>query len=357
MRRGMDLRSVPLRAGIACSLALRSGLVGNDGRLASFARGSPAWFEGADGLIHQVAAGIARQRPDIGTLVEGSRTNRLLWSRDVTNAAWTKGAEVTIARTTGIDGVQGGASLVSGTGTGARTVYQYLGSLASAARVASFYVRRVAGTGLLGLKNFDGSNGPQVQVGDTWQRVVITGAAATVAYVGIWFYAGDQFAIDFTQLEEGTAPSGPIETQAAAVTRAADVLAVATDGWPVERGWVEFCYATTWATPVASMLLFDARTAYNGNGYAAAIDSGGRLVLITPAAEARSDPLAHDPGRVYSVRIEWAGGRARVCRDGSWSAWAAVPAPAAVAATAYIGAAYVGTNQLHGWISDLALGV
>ncbi|HYD53443.1 MAG TPA: hypothetical protein VEA99_12480, partial [Gemmatimonadaceae bacterium] len=84
------------------SLPLRTSLVGSDGRVATFARASKAWYEDSTGLIREVAAGVPRQRADLGTLIEEARTNYAIYSDAPTAGPWFFGADATAGY--GLDG-------------------------------------------------------------------------------------------------------------------------------------------------------------------------------------------------------------------------------------------------------------
>lgn len=177
------------------------------------------------GVWSAIGSNTAR-RSDKGLLAEEARTNNLLQCRDMTNAAWVKGATVTVAQTqTGIDGSASSATLVTGGAvTATNTVLQTI-TLGSAADTYSVFIKRVTGSGVIEI----------TPDGTTWTAVVPTSAyqqfqvQQTLAnpVCGIRITAnGDQVAVDFSQLETGAFATSPILTTVAAATRNADVVTV-----------------------------------------------------------------------------------------------------------------------------------
>jgi hypothetical protein len=106
-----------------------------------------------------------------GLLIEESRTNRLLWNRDATQANWVS-TNITAAKDqTGIDGVASAASSLTATsadGTCIQTI-----TLASGSRTGSVYLKRITGTGTVQV-SLDGSTYSTVDLSDTeWRRIVL----------------------------------------------------------------------------------------------------------------------------------------------------------------------------------------
>jgi hypothetical protein len=160
-----------------------------------------------------------------GLLIEESRTNRLLWNRDATQANWVK-TDVTAAKDqTGIDGVANAASSLTATsadGTCIQTI-----TLASGSRTGSVYLKRITGTGTVQV-SLDGSTYSTVDLSDTeWRRIRLSGTV-TNPTVGIKIAtSGDAVAMDYAQVEDGAFATTPILTTTATVTRSADVASVA----------------------------------------------------------------------------------------------------------------------------------
>lgn len=198
----------------------------------TFARASVAYAQSMDGAWCSFASGVPRIT-NRGFLCEPSRTNLLLYCRDLTNAAWTKSSTTAALTQTGILGDANSAALVTATGANG-TILQAVTS-ASAARLTTAFVKRVTGSGTVEFTT-DG--------GTTW--TAITSSLST----GAWFRAslsqtvtnpsvgfrlatsGDAIAVDFVQLESATTATSPILTTSASATRAADVMKLTLNGAP-----------------------------------------------------------------------------------------------------------------------------
>jgi hypothetical protein len=156
-----------------------------------------------------------------GLLIEEARTNRLLWCRDTTNAAWTKVGVMAAKDQTGIDGVANAASSLTAIlplATCTQTI-----TLASGSRTGSFYLKRITGTGAVQV-SLDGSTWSTVDLSNgLWNRIVLSGTV-TNPTVGILIATnGDAVAMDYGQIEDGAFATTPILTTTASATRSADL--------------------------------------------------------------------------------------------------------------------------------------
>ena len=185
-----------------------------------------------------------------GAMSEGLRTNLLLSSKDLTNAAWLKRgtAAVTTDGTQWIDGSN--ASLIAGLDTGSNDVYQQVAGITSGvAYAAAFWIKRVTTSGVLLCLN--PSNAAQGEwridlslLPDSWERISASHAAVTVIAAttgsvanggGVHFrkFSGtgtQSFYVGNCQTEVGSVPSSDIPTAAAAVTRNADAISYTLSG-------------------------------------------------------------------------------------------------------------------------------
>jgi hypothetical protein len=186
----------------------------------------------ASGLLETVSAGAPRFDYDpvtlaaLGYLGEGTRTNVVLWNRDLTNEAWTP-TNITPAKDqTGIDGVANSASSITAT-AGNGTILQAI-TLASSARYQSAYMKRITGSGVVEMTTDNGSTWTPVTVTASWTRVLIPTQTLANPTVGFRIVtSGDAIAVDFVQNENASeGPSSPIWTTTAAVTRASDVCQI-----------------------------------------------------------------------------------------------------------------------------------
>jgi hypothetical protein len=153
----------------------------------------------------------------------------LLYSRDLSNAAWSTKTNITAAKTaTGLDGIANTATTL--TATAADAIILQPISLTSAARCASAYVKRKTGAGTISFTQ-DGTNWTDITAlinSSTWSRVQIT---ATLANPSVGFKigtSGDAIDVDVVQNEAGAVATSLILTTTAAVTRNAESLTYQT---------------------------------------------------------------------------------------------------------------------------------
>lgn len=161
-----------------------------------------------------------------GLRIEGTVTNRILWSRDGTNAAWTKSGSMTAAKDqTGLDGVVNSATRLTA-GASDQTILQSL-TLGSGLRVYAVYLKRITGTGAVEITDDGGSNWTAVTsnlaaAAGGWTRVAIDRTQAN-PNLGIRIRtSGDEVAFDCAHVEDGNIPSSPIITTSATVQRVRD---------------------------------------------------------------------------------------------------------------------------------------
>ena len=168
-----------------------------------------------------------------GALLEGARTNILLWSRVFDNEAWTATNTAMAANQTGEDGVDNTAYSLWGTDNNG-TLCQAV-TIASAAYSGSISLKRISGSGTIKL-SLDG--------GATWGSDVASSLSTAIWYrsaklaqtlenpsfcvqIGT---SGDNVAIDYAQLEAAAFPSSRIPTTTGAMTRNTDLLLVPVSG-------------------------------------------------------------------------------------------------------------------------------
>ena len=162
------------------------------------------------------------------TQSEAASTNRVLWCRDLSNAAWTKSSCTAAYTATGIDGVANSASTVTASGANA-TVLQSI-THASTARTLSMFLKRRTGTGTIQTTIDGGTTWVTRTLDGTWQRFE-TQATLANPNVGIRVVtSGDAVDVDFVQPEDGSVATSPIATFAATATRAADAPVVPVVG-------------------------------------------------------------------------------------------------------------------------------
>lgn len=172
----------------------------------------------------------------LGLLVEQAATNIALNNRDKTNGSWVKGATMTAAKDqTGVDGAANGASsLTGGAVTATNTCLQTV-VLASSSRVYSCWGKRLVGTGTIEMTTDGGTTWVDVtaQFTASYTRISIPAQTVTNPVFGYRITtSGDKIAVDFDQNETGVLTSCTTATAGSAVTRNADVIALATSSIP-----------------------------------------------------------------------------------------------------------------------------
>lgn len=201
----------------------------NVGRVTAFTRASTATYIDGDNVLQTAAIDVMRfnisQTGDLlytTPLIESAATNRVLWNRDLTNAAWTKTNMTTAFTATGRDGAANSATQITATASNASVTQAITSS--SRARVFSLWVKKVSGASTFQL-TLDGSSWSTVvnsATTTTWARLSIT-TTNTNPTVGIRLLSsGHSIIVDFLQEEDGSTATSAIPTTTVTVTRAAD---------------------------------------------------------------------------------------------------------------------------------------
>ncbi len=188
----------------------------------------------------------------LGYHAEGARTNSLLYSRDLTKAAWAA-TNITPTKTaTGLDNAANSASTLAA-GAADATILQTL-TMAAAARSFSAYVKRRTGAGNVYITRDGGTNWTDItaSVGASWTRVKIENTSVLNPVCGFKIAtSGDAIDVDVCQDEAGAYISSPIVTTTAAVTRNGELLDYETANVAANS-----TFAGTWYTPtLASSLI------------------------------------------------------------------------------------------------------
>lgn len=187
-------------------------------------RASSGYAVDTAGTWTNFSSGVLR-RTNAGLLVEESRTNRALWARDLTNAAWVKTSVTAALNQSGIDGAANAASSITAT-AGNGTVLQSITDT-SKARAQSAFVRRLVGSGTIQMTMDGGTTWTNITVTASWAQVSIPTQTLANPSVGFRIVtSGDSIAVDFAQCEDGAFATSPILTTTAAATRAADIISV-----------------------------------------------------------------------------------------------------------------------------------
>lgn len=191
----------------------------------SHSRASVKNIADSSGLFSPRAANIL-PRSDLGLLIEGTRTNRCLRSRELNHALWLRSGLSASRDQPGIDGAAGTATLLTATSPGG-TITQSI-TATGANYWPSFFLRRISGTGALE-GTLNGSDWYPLLEGEPGRWFI--SFAPGLHYLNIanpviglrLATPGDQILVDAVQLENSAVgASSPIYTTSAALSRAAD---------------------------------------------------------------------------------------------------------------------------------------
>lgn len=200
-----------------------NGSLAGVGSLISTSRASTAYATNSAGQLILFGNNVPCIT-DLGLQVWEGRTNVILWSRDLTNAAWTKSNVTAALDQVGVDGAANSASSIVAT-AGNGTILQAI-TLASSARFQSVYMKRLVGSGEIDMTMDNGVTWTRVDAGinsSSFTRVSIPTQTLANPTVGFRIVAnGDKVAVDFSQNENGTFASPPIPTTTTSAARAAD---------------------------------------------------------------------------------------------------------------------------------------
>lgn len=165
---------------------------------------------------------------DLGFYQERGTTNRALWSRDMTNAAWVAVTVTASKNQPAADDSVAANTASSITASGVNGTILQVVTLASGSVIYSAWIKRLVGTGTLSM-TCDGSTYTDVTSrinSNTYTLVQIPIQTVTNPTFGFKIgTSADSFAVDFNQAETGTfvlatsKASTPLVTTAVAVSR------------------------------------------------------------------------------------------------------------------------------------------
>ncbi|WP_292236357.1 SGNH/GDSL hydrolase family protein [Mesorhizobium sp.] len=328
-------------------------------------RTTAGWYFDKLGLLKQAGVNVPRFTHDFkslaprGLLCEPARVNRVLWNRDLTNAAWVKSNITAALNQVGLDGIAASASSITATAADA-TVLQAI-TIASAAYFQTAYIKRLAGAGAIFMTMDGGATWADVTPPDSyWNRMSIP--TQTLANPNVGFKidtSGDSFAIDLVQNENGNYRTSPMVTTTAFFSRGADLISMALSGLPfnVALGSL-FMEGRTQAPDNVSRIMAQIDDGTNSNKIAMAMSSlGGGQLSITTAGAVVANVL---PGitvvdKPTRMAGSWGSNYAQAALDGSVGAQDnALTVPPGLA-TLRIGGGLSGTSPFGGTISRIAL--
>ncbi|MER8540235.1 SGNH/GDSL hydrolase family protein [Mesorhizobium sp. M1334] len=201
-------------------------------------RTTAGWYFDKLGLLKQAGVNVPRFTYDYkslaarGLLCEPARVNRVLWNRDLTNAAWVKSNITAALDQIGLDGNAASASSITATaanGTALQTI-----TIASAAYFQTAYIKRLVGTGPISMTMDGGTTWTDVTPTDGyWNRMSIPSQTLPNPNVGFKIgTSGDSFAIDLVQNENGNYRTSPMVTTTAVFSRGVDTNSIALSALP-----------------------------------------------------------------------------------------------------------------------------
>lgn len=226
-------------------------------------RATTATYFDASGILQTAASGAARidHNPTtgarIGLLREPARTNRALWCRDLTNAAWTATTATVAKDVVGIDGTAASASSILAT-AGNATVLQAV-THTSTLRTLSAYVKRLVGTGVVEITLDNGGSWAAITSSinsTTWSRVALSATLANPTFGFRLVTDTDKIAVDYVQVEDGHCATSPILTTTVAVARNVDAFLLSGQAfaniWNATEGTILVEFSMPTAPPASS---------------------------------------------------------------------------------------------------------
>ena len=238
----------------------RKGLVTRGGEIPyTFTRADAttcATYIDYDGTIRLALANLLRIewvdldgdgiRETPGLSLEGTRTNVVLWNRDMTNAAWTKTTMTAAKDQIGMDGAANSASSLLAT-AGNATCLQAI-TLGSSQRAQAVWVKRLVGSGTINMTMDNGATWTVVTLTANWTRVTIPSQTLANPTVGFRIVTNaDKIAVDYVQNENGAFESSAIAVTTVAITRAADSLTVPFNFGPFDTTVLARIARPVWA--------------------------------------------------------------------------------------------------------------
>lgn len=189
-----------------------------------------------------------------GLLIENTATNNLLYSDDLTNAAWTKTNCTAAKNAIGPDGVTNSASTLTATGANGTALQPR--TLASAARSFSVYLKRKTGGGTVSITRDGGSTYTDITASLSsleWKRFEIKNSSVLDPSCGIKLTtSGDEVLVFGMQDEAGRYCSSYIPTTSATATRNADNCQNSSGNVVTFASWYNTAAGTLYCNDISS---------------------------------------------------------------------------------------------------------
>lgn len=190
--------------------------------LINITRNSIGFAAGADGMFAEFPNNVPRITSN-GLRIGEERTNAVCWSRDLTNAVWTKTNITAVRDQVGMDGRPNMATRLTATAANGAVLQMITQALSS--RAQSAYVKRLVGSGAVQMTMDGGATWTTLTVTAAYTRVSIP--AQTIADPTVGFrlaVSGDSIAVDFIGNENGAFQLSSIETGAQPAMRDSDTV-------------------------------------------------------------------------------------------------------------------------------------
>jgi len=372
-----------------------------------------ATYFNSSGVLATAAANVARFDYDPSTtpatprglLIEESRTNLLTYSRDMTNAAWTK-TDTTPTRTqVGIDGTANSACLMTeGSTLTAYTITAAGATVTAGATITASLVMKYGNCPWIRINCTDqtGANGYaawfNIQTGTLGSTGALgTGTAVTSSITNLgggWYrcvvscipsgsytsagcsfnsasangntnrVSGATYTVDMAQLEVGAFATSPIATTSAAVTRAADIpimsgtnvtswlnqsggTFVAKYIFPNAYGTNQFVLAASVGGSASNRIQMDGRVASTAVTEAATISGGATSSDVSTIASLTTGSLVKTAYAYSAAGFSLSANAATPVTSG------AAALPVGTVNTLNIGCDWANAEQLNSWLQSL----
>ncbi|RIV82943.1 hypothetical protein D2V17_14165 [Aurantiacibacter xanthus] len=284
----------------------------NDGRFFRqlVSQSLPVYAENADGSLRRFASSTTLRTSSRGILVEPIVNNGeqpILWTNDLTNAAWIKTGITAVANETNRANRTNSATRLTATADGGTVLYPV--TLAESTRNLYADIKRITGTGTVEMTLDGGANWTEITLNkpryDGWGRYGLPLATVTDPSFGFRLgTSGDQIAVAFVTSDLSPYELSPWDMSGTARRRLYDRPSTSTEGGsttPKSSGLMDFLASGAswgvyieWDTQKPSGFLFGQIIKVNSDGVISASTDDGGKTLVTAADTNRLtvDPTA-----------------------------------------------------------------
>lgn len=272
-------------------------------------------------------------------LSEGAATNKALWCRDLTNAAWTKLNITPALDQVGIDGVANSASSITATLANGSVLQTITG--AATASALGIFIKRITGTGTVTIQQGATTLDVTALINSaTYTRVELDATVLNPAIGIVLATSGDKIAVDVVQFENNAFATSPILTTTVAVTRNADVDSYPTAGNILAAAGSIYLEYTPNHIPSGIIALFS--TNVDGSNFTDILHDGTQIqfrkYIGGVSYAALSQPNAFVAGTTYKLCVSWGATGISIALNGTLGTPNANTTAAPIAATMQFGA-------------------